>query len=101
LYTRPGEGFIRVSDRVAAKAHELAGDANPWEALGRFWEFFFRTLKLGSSHPDELDREDPLGALLDGGWVDCVAGSALLIPVCGNRRPDLVRYLYFFRVGDL
>jgi transglutaminase-like putative cysteine protease len=89
LYTRPNEGFIRVSDRVAAKARELADGANAWETLQAFWDFFFRTIKLGSVHPDEhaneIDRQDPLGALLDGGWVDCVAGSALLIALCRAR----------------
>jgi transglutaminase-like putative cysteine protease len=86
LYTRPLEGFIRVSPRVVALAESLAGHTrDPWTALNAFWRFFFDRMKLGSLHPDELDPQDPLGDLVGGAWVDCFAGSALLVGLCRAR----------------
>ncbi len=86
LYTRPVEGFVRVSPRITALAERLAGPAaGPWQALRAFWGFFFQQMKLGHLHPDAIGPEDPLGAVLDQPWVDCFAGSALLVGLCRAR----------------
>jgi transglutaminase-like putative cysteine protease len=86
LYTRPVEGFIRVTPRVLALAASLAGDApDAWTALAAFWRFFFDRMMLGALHPDDLDPQDPLGDLVGGAWIDCFAGSALLVGLCRAR----------------
>jgi hypothetical protein len=85
LYTRPGEGLVQVSDRIAALAATLTGKQGPWEALHVFWAFFFERLKLGNLHPDALALDDPLGSVLDQPFVDCYAGSALIVGLCRAR----------------
>jgi transglutaminase-like putative cysteine protease len=85
LYTRPVEGMIRVSERIARLAGELAGARNAWDALEEFWRFFFARMKLGYIHPEAFSQEDPVGALTDGSWVDCMAGCALLVSLCRAR----------------
>jgi len=86
LYTRPTEGLIRVTPAIAALAESLAGTArDPWQALRRFWRFFFEHMQFGVIHPDQLGASDPLGDLVQGGWCDCVTGSALLVALCRAR----------------
>jgi transglutaminase-like putative cysteine protease len=86
LYTRPSEGLIQVTSTVRQLAASLAGTArDPWEAVAAFWRFFFQRMNSGRVHHDELDRRDPLAALVGRGWFDCLTGSSLLVGLCRAR----------------
>lgn len=83
LYTRPHEGLLRISPRIAALARTVAEGAGSAEAtVARFWNFFLREFAIGYVHYDLLDREWPLHTGLESGWFDCVTGSALLAAMC-------------------
>ena len=74
---------VQVTPAIVALSHELAGKAShAREAIERFWEFFFRRMRCGQLHYEELDRADPLGSVLQKGWFDCYSGSALLVALC-------------------
>jgi hypothetical protein len=86
LYTRPSEGLIQVTETIRQLADELAGPVrNPWEMVGAFWAFFFRRMKSGCMHHEELGTADPLASLVRRGWFDCFTGSALLVGLCRAR----------------
>jgi hypothetical protein len=86
LYTRPNEGLIRLTPRVRDLAERVAGSAaSPRAAIGRFWIFMLDDLRAGAIHYDRLDAAAPLDTLLDGGWYDCQAGSALMAALCRAR----------------
>jgi hypothetical protein len=85
-YLDGNEGLVQVTRFVRDLAARLAAAArDPWEALEAFWTFFFSDLRSGYIHHDELDSQDPLRALVGGGWFDCYAGSALLVALCRAR----------------
>ena len=87
LYTRPSEGLIKVSERVAALAVQLAGtDPDHLSVVRRFWNFMLDELALGAIHYDALDPSRPLDWVLDHGWYDCKIGSALVVALCRARR---------------
>jgi hypothetical protein len=87
LYTRPSEGLIKVSARVRDLAAEIAGaERDPLAILHRFWDYILDTLAGGAIHHDALDPARPLDWVLDHGWYDCQAGSALLAALCRARR---------------
>jgi hypothetical protein len=86
LYTRPSEGLIKVSARVANLAARLAGDARePIDQLRRFVDFLTDELTIGAVHYDRLDRAAPLDTVLDARWCDCQMASALLVALCRAR----------------
>ncbi len=83
LYLRPVEGLIRASPRVDALAQRLtAGAATPLAVLRRLWNFMLDELCCGAIHYDGLFAAQPLDWVLDHGWYDCKAGSALLATLC-------------------
>lgn len=86
LYLRPLEGMINISPRIRALAADLAGPStDPMSMMRRFWSFMMDGLACGAIHYDQLGASDPLGDLLDLGWYDCHAGSALLAALCRAR----------------
>ena len=86
LYTRPSEGMIKVSPRVAALAAELAGaDADPMAILRRIWAFVLDALGYGYIHNDAIDPAAPLDWVLEHGWYDCKIGAALIAALCRAR----------------
>ncbi|MBS0410294.1 MAG: transglutaminase domain-containing protein [Proteobacteria bacterium] len=86
LYTRPSEGLIKLSPRIRDLADGLAGPrATPKAAIARFWAFMLDELTAGAIHYDRLAPAAPLDTLLDGGWYDCQAGSALMAALCRAR----------------
>jgi transglutaminase-like putative cysteine protease len=87
LYTRPVDGFVRVTPAVAALAESLAGkERSDLGALRRIWRFFFERMRFGPIHLGELDPEDRLSDLVRGASCDCFTGSALLVGLCRARR---------------
>ncbi len=86
LYTRPVEGFIRVTPRVAALANELAEDpASPLDAVRAFWDHLMDRMICGAVRYHEIDASRPMDWLLDHGWYDCEIGAALLVSLCRAR----------------
>jgi len=86
LYTRPSEGLVKVSERVAALAARLASDARtPLDVVHRFVDFLADELTLGGTHYDRLDRRAPLDSVLEVGWFDCQLASALFVALCRAR----------------
>jgi len=86
LYTRPVEGWVRVTPFVTELAESLAGQApQAWAAVLAFWDYFLKHLHAGYIHHDELDAGDPLQALVRGRWFDCVLGSSLFVALCRAR----------------
>jgi len=86
LYTRPSEGLVKLSPRVAGLAERLAGDARePIDQLRRFVDFVTDELAIGAVHYDRLDRAAPLDSVLDSRWCDCQMASALLVALCRAR----------------
>lgn len=88
LYVRPSEGLIQVSARVRALATDLAGSGpalDPMTLARRFWDFIMNELACGAIHYDRLDVKSPLDTVLDTGWCDCRAGSALMVALCRAR----------------
>ncbi len=85
LFTRPIEGLIRVSPRVAAMAERLAvGASGPLAIVRRFWDFMIDEFACGAIHYDTR-RAHALDRALDQGWYDCQVGSALLVALCRAR----------------
>jgi hypothetical protein len=85
LFTRPAEGLIRLSPRVAALAERLAaGAADPQTVVRRLWDFMIEAFACGGLHYDALGPH-PLHHALDAGWYDCRVGSALLVSLCRAR----------------
>jgi hypothetical protein len=86
LYTRPSEGLVQVTPRVAALAARLAGAMEePADLAKRFWRFVIATLACGAVRYDQLPPAAPLDWLLDLGWCDCQLGSALVVALCRAR----------------
>jgi hypothetical protein len=86
LYTRPSEGLIKVTPRIAELARVLAGgETDPMRLARRFWDFIMDELALGGIHYDALDRTRCPELALDQGWYDCNLGSALLVSLCRAR----------------
>ena len=87
LYTRPSEGLVRVSDRVAALAERLAsGQSGPEAVVRRIWAFLLDDMGSGQVHYDQLDPTRPLDRVLEQGLYDCELGSALFAALCRARR---------------
>ncbi len=85
-YTAPQEGMIQATDRIVELAEELAaGAASPRATVAAYWNFFFQHLRSGYLHYDRLDPERPLESVVQGGWFDCLTGSALLAALCRAR----------------
>jgi hypothetical protein len=83
LYTRPSEGLIAVSARIAALADRIAGsDADRWRQLRRIWDFILDDLTCGLVHYDLIGAANPGEWVLDQGIFDCQLGSTLLISLC-------------------
>ena len=83
LYGRRRDGLIVVTPAIASLAAELAGSIHdPWSVLKRFWRFLFTRLQIGPLYHATLPAADPLAALIDGGWADCYAATALLVALC-------------------
>ena len=86
LYTRPNEGLIKVSDKVAALATKLASkECDPIEIMRRYWAFMLDEFSFGVLHHDELDPARPVDWALEHGWYDCQVGSAFLVALCRAR----------------
>jgi hypothetical protein len=86
IYTRASEGLVKVSERVATLAADLAGaGTDVWGVIRRFWDFMLDDVALGAIHYDQLDAERPLDTVLDQGWYDCHVGSALFVALCRAR----------------
>ena len=85
LYTRKNEGLVQVTPFVIDLAASLGGGLSDWEALQRFWAFFFARMHVGPIHHDELDKTDPLRTVVEQGWCDCFVGAALLVALCRAR----------------
>ena len=86
LYTRPVEGLVRVTPRVRALADRLAGtDAGPGRQVAGFLDFLDRELCQGALAHYQMSPEAPGDLVLDDGWYDCLAGSALLASLCRAR----------------
>ena len=83
LYTRPSEGLIEISSRIAALANRIAGpDPDCWRRLRRIWDFIFDNLTFGIVQYDQIGTANPSEWVLDNGVADCQLGSALLISLC-------------------
>jgi Transglutaminase-like superfamily len=83
LYTRPREGLIRVSPRIAALAREIAGDEpDQWVQVQRIWNFILDNLECCFVHYDQIGTANPSEWVLDNGVFDCQLGCALLISLC-------------------
>lgn len=83
LYTRPHEGFIRVTPGIVALASELARDKHSrLEIVYAFWDYLIDQMMCGPIHYYEIDMSRPLDWLLEIGWYDCQLGSALLVGLC-------------------
>jgi hypothetical protein len=83
LYTRPSEGLIEVSSRIAALANRIAGpDPDCWRRLRCIWDFIFDNLTFGIVQYDQIGTANPSEWVLDNGVADCQLGSALLISLC-------------------
>jgi Transglutaminase-like superfamily len=86
LWTREREGLVRVTPRVKALAASLGEPGeSPREFLERAWRVFFDRMRPGYVHHFQIDEADPAGTLLEGGWFDCYAGSALFVALCRAR----------------
>ena len=87
LYTRPSEGLIEVSSRIAALATRIAGpDPDCWRALRRIWDFILDNLTFGIVHYDQIGTANPSEWVLDNGVCDCQLGCALLISLCRSLK---------------
>jgi transglutaminase superfamily protein len=85
LYTRPNEGLVSITPRVAAVAENLAGsERDSWQTIRRFWDFLMDHVPLGIAHYDRLG-EFPLDNILDTVWGDCQLMSALLVALARTR----------------
>jgi hypothetical protein len=83
LYTRPREGLIRVSPRIAALAREIAGDElDQWVQVQRIWDFILDNLTYCLVHYDQIGTANPSEWVVDNGIFDCQLGCALLISLC-------------------
>ena len=83
LYTRPEEGFIQVTPRIATLARALAGQGgNSLDIAHSFWNYMMDSMIGGAIHYHQIDRSRPMDWLLDIGWYDCELGSALLASLC-------------------
>ena len=83
LYTRPSEGFVRVTPRVSGLARELAGEgASRNDKVRAFWNFILDHALIGPIHYHEIDMARAPDWLLDNVWMDCQMGSAVLVSLC-------------------
>jgi Transglutaminase-like superfamily len=83
VYLRTSEGLIRVTPRIQALAHELAGtDRSHSEIATRFFHYIIDELMCGMVHYDQVNVDAPGDWVLDGGWYDCQLGSALFTSMC-------------------
>lgn len=86
LYTRPAEGILKLTPRIAALADGIAGaEREPFAVVRRFVDHLVDRLHLGVVHYDELDPAAPTDWVLDSGWFDCQMGSALVAAMCRAR----------------
>ncbi|SFK35550.1 transglutaminase-like domain-containing protein [Methylocapsa palsarum] len=86
LYTRPSEGLIQLTPRIAALAERLAGaEREPLRLVERFWSYMIENLFCGAVRYEELPATRPLDFVLEKGWFDCQLGSALLAGLCRSR----------------
>ena len=86
IWLREREGLIAPSAKVAALAGKLAGEtSNPRAFAYAAWEWLMTGLRFGDVHRTALDRDDPLGGLLQSRLADCVLGSSLLVALCRAR----------------
>lgn len=86
LYCRPLEGLILVTPRVEALASQLAGSqGDPRTVVRCFLDFLRDQLRFGSLAHNQIDPSAPADLVLDGGWYDCMAGSALLASLCRSQ----------------
>jgi len=86
LYTRVGEGLLRISRRVASLAAALGGSEQaPAVLVRRFWDFIADEIAIGAVHYDELDAAAPLDLVLERRLADCQLASALLAALCRAR----------------
>jgi hypothetical protein len=61
LYTRPSEGLIKVSTRVAGLAARLTGDErDPLAVVRRFWTYMLDEMARGAIDYDRLGCAAPL-----------------------------------------
>lgn len=86
IWLREREGLIAPSAKVAALAGKLAGETSNVRAFAyAAWEWLMTELRFGDVHRTALDRDDPLGGLLQSRLADCVLGSSLLVALCRAR----------------
>ena len=82
-YLSASEGPIKVTDPIRSLAREIAGGARtPFEALKRFWDYFYAHMTVGLVPYDTLPDADLLSGVLQLGWADCWLASALLVAFC-------------------
>jgi transglutaminase-like putative cysteine protease len=87
LYTRPSEGLIQVSPRIAALAKHIAGPGpDCWRQLRRIWDFFFNNLIGGLVYYEQIGTTNPGEWVLDNGLFDCQLGCALLVSFCRSLK---------------
>lgn len=83
LYLRRDEGFIKVTPRVEALAHELSAWATtPEQAVSTFWAYLMQALCSGMVRYEEFTAETATDWVLTHGWYDCQLGAALLVSLC-------------------
>jgi len=86
VYLRPNDGLIRITPRIQALAHFLAGPTcQPAQTVRAFWSYMIDELNSGMIHYDQIDPDAPGDWVLESGWHDCQLGSALFVALCRAR----------------
>jgi hypothetical protein len=86
VWLREREGLIAPSPAIAALAAEMGREsATARDFVLAVWDRLIGKLRIGDVHRDDLDPDDPLGALLQGRVADCVLASSLLVAICRAR----------------
>jgi hypothetical protein len=86
LYLRKVEWPINVTPKIETLAEGLAADREaPLDVVGAFWDFMTDRLMYGMFNYSEAAEASIPELVLETGWYDCQAGSALLISLCRAR----------------
>lgn len=85
LYLKPGEGLIRITDRISSLSRRLAGTQPPHLAVLAFWNFVLDTFLSSPVHYDQVPADTPLDWVLDNGCCDCHLASSFLVALCRAR----------------
>jgi len=83
LYTRPKEGLVAVTTRIADLAKRIAGkEPDRLVKVERIWNFILDEFALGQVHYDQIGASNPSEWVLDNGAFDCHLGSILFVTLC-------------------